>query len=128
MEKSAVTRQYLFMSRLISEISRRRGLLRVLPRQQKRRGQEEGGGERDVEHERREEPETDLASGTQTPRVFGVWNARADSPFARATWSVELVENPRLELGGGAFLGDDGELVGLIADSDFAVARLRLYF
>jgi hypothetical protein len=70
----------------------------------------------------------DLASGTQNLRFFGVWNPRAGSAFARATWSVELVENLRLELGGGAFLGDDGELFGLIADSDFAVARLRIYF
>ncbi len=70
----------------------------------------------------------DLASGTQNLRVFGVWNPRAGSVFARATWSVELVENLRLELGGGAFLGDDGKLFGLIADSDFAVARLRIYF
>jgi len=42
--------------------------------------------------------------------------------------SLELVENLRFELGGGAFLGDDGEYFGLLADSDFAVARLRLYF
>ncbi len=61
-------------------------------------------------------------------RFFGLWNARAGSPFARATWSVELIENLRFELGGGAFLGDDRGLLGLIADSDFVVARLRLYF
>jgi hypothetical protein len=70
----------------------------------------------------------DLASGTQNLRFFGVWNARAGSAFARATWNVELVENLRLELGGGAFLGDEGELFGLISDADFAVARLRIYF
>ena len=70
----------------------------------------------------------DLASGTQNLRLFGLWNARAGSAFARAIWSVELVENLRFELGGGAFLGDDRGFLGLIADSDFVVARLRLYF
>ena len=70
----------------------------------------------------------DLASGTQNLRLFGLWNTRARSAFARAIWSVELVENLRFELGGGAFLGDDRGFLSLIADSDFVAARLRLYF
>jgi hypothetical protein len=70
----------------------------------------------------------DLASGTQNLRLFGLWNARAGSAFARAIWSVEIVENLRFELGGGAFVGDDGEYFGLLAGSDVVVARMRLYF
>lgn len=70
----------------------------------------------------------DFSSGTQNLKLFGVWNTKAGSAFARATWSVEIVENLRFELGGGAFFGDEGGFLGLIDDSDFAVARVRLYF
>ena len=70
----------------------------------------------------------DFSSATQNLKLFGVWNAQAGSAFLRATWGAELVENLRFELAGGAVVGDDGGLLGLIADSDFLLARLRLYF
>jgi len=70
----------------------------------------------------------DFSRATANLRLFGLWNARAGSGFARAIWSLELVENLRFEVGGGAFLGEGGEILGLLAESDFVVARLRLYF
>jgi hypothetical protein len=70
----------------------------------------------------------DFGRSTKSFKLFGLWNARAGSGFVRASLSLELVENLRLELAGGAFLGEGGEILGSFADSDFALVRLRFYF
>jgi hypothetical protein len=70
----------------------------------------------------------DFLGNTRSLQFFGLWNPSAGSGFIRAIWSEELVENLRLEIGGGAFLGEGGEFLGLLADSDFVVARMRFYF
>ena len=70
----------------------------------------------------------DLSMGTTTLRLFGVWNATAESGFGRAIWDQELVENLRFEASAGVFLGQGGRLLKLVEDSDFITARLRFYF
>jgi hypothetical protein len=70
----------------------------------------------------------DFMGNTRGIQVFGVWNPSAGSGFLRGIWNEELVENLRLEIGGGAFLGEGGQILGLLADSDFVMARLRFYF
>lgn len=70
----------------------------------------------------------DFIGNTRSLQFFGLWNPSAGSGFVRAIWNEELVENLRLEVGGGAFLREGGEFLGLLADSDFVVARLRFYF
>lgn len=70
----------------------------------------------------------DLAAGTATLRLFGLWNAMSESGFGRATWDRELVENLRLEFTAGVFLGQGGRLIGSIEDADLVSARIRFYF
>jgi hypothetical protein len=70
----------------------------------------------------------DFGRSTKSLKLFGLWNTRAGSGFVRASLSLELVENLRLELAAGAFLGEGGEILGSFADADFALVRLRFYF
>ena len=68
----------------------------------------------------------EFSRGTRSLRFFGLWNVSEHSGFTRAIWSEELVAHLGFEVGGGAFLGDGGEVLGLLGDCDFVIARLRL--
>jgi len=69
-----------------------------------------------------------FSRGTRTAKAFGIYNARSESAFLRTVFSQEVVENLRLEGEAGVFLGEGGLALGLLSDSDFVLARLRVYF
>lgn len=70
----------------------------------------------------------DFSQGTRTLKLFSLWNASSGSGFSRAIWDEELVENLRLEVSGGLFLGQGGQVFRLVEDADFVTARIRFYF
>jgi hypothetical protein len=70
----------------------------------------------------------DFAQGTRTIRLFGLWSTESDSGFGRLVWDHELVENLRLDISGGVFVGEGGTAFGSIDDTDFVTARLRIFF
>jgi hypothetical protein len=70
----------------------------------------------------------DFAQGTRTVRIFGLWNTESDSGFARLSWDHEVVENLRLDVSGGLFVGQGGSVFRSIEDADFVTARIRFYF
>ena len=69
-----------------------------------------------------------FSRGTRSLRLFGVWSPDEDSGFLRAILGAEIVENLRAELSGGLFLGEGQNLFTLLNQSDFVLARLRIFF
>ena len=69
-----------------------------------------------------------FSRGTRSLRLFGVWSPDGDSGFLRAILGAEIVENLRAEVSGGLFLGEGQNFFTLLNQSDFLLARLRIFF
>jgi hypothetical protein len=65
--------------------------------------------------------------GRRELRLFGLWSALDDSGFARAILDAEIVENLRLLLSGGIFIGRSSAVFGF-DDADFLASRFRFFF
>ncbi len=61
-------------------------------------------------------------------RLFSVYSATEGSSFVRGITTAKLRDDVALEGSIGWFIGDGRDLIGRFGDSDFAYARLKVYF
>lgn len=61
-------------------------------------------------------------------RLFSVYSATEGSSFVRGITTAKLRDHVALEGSIGWFVGDGRDLIGRFSDSDFAYARLKIYF
>lgn len=61
-------------------------------------------------------------------RVFGVYNPKSGSAFARGIGTASLRDNVAVEASIGWFAGDGADTIGRFADRDFIYVRLKYFF
>jgi hypothetical protein len=69
-----------------------------------------------------------FARETRTVRVFGVYDPRDDTGFARVIGAISLRDNVWLEGSGGLFAGSAPDTIGRLTRRDFLYARLKVFF
>jgi hypothetical protein len=69
-----------------------------------------------------------FARQTRTVRVFGVYDPRDGTAFARVIGAISLRDDVWLEGSGGLFAGSAPDTIGRLTRRDFLYARLKVFF
>ncbi|MGE3404161.1 MAG: hypothetical protein AB7K63_16345, partial [Vicinamibacterales bacterium] len=69
-----------------------------------------------------------FAREARTLRLFAIYNPADATTFLRAVVTASLRDNVAIEGAGGMFAGDSAATIGRLADRDFALLRLKVFF